>query len=214
MYFNDNILFHIERDFTMANISVKDILNSVCGKQENSNLPRCITNISTGVYLQEDDTTKEFSEVDAIKPVITLERHDKYVVCDIEYISAFDQDLREMYNAFTVFGSNLNESGTVEYEEGKYKLPYLIVRLTALQGYDHIVTLTNPIFWALTSNKPGSTPNTIRALFNAEDVLFFEGELLDEAKKVEEELSSRKLHEDMDSAYYEQREEETRRNNQ
>ena len=189
--------------------SVQEILDSICGKQDNSNLPRCATSVSTGLFIQKDDETRELMETNVVKPIISLERHNEFVVCDLFYISAYDQDLKDAYDVFELYGSNLNDIGVEEeIKEGELTVPYLVIALTALQGYDHVVTLSSPITWSLTSNKPGSMPNTIRILFKVEDVMFYEGQVLDEAKRVEDELAQKRLRTDISSSYYAQREEE------
>jgi len=197
----------------MAN--VQEILNSIVGKKDNSNLPKCSTSVSTGIYIESTDENKELAESNVIKPVIKIERHNEFVVCDLSYISAFDQDLREVYNIFELYGSNLNDVNMDTYAEGDRRVPYLVIALTALEGLDNAITLTSPIMWSLTSDKPGTTPNTIRVLFTVEDVMFYEGQLVNEAARVEEEINSTKLRTEMSAAYYEKKEEELKnRNNQ
>ncbi len=193
---------------------IQEILNSVCGKQDNSNLPKCSTTITTGIYVESVDNNKELAETNVIKPIVKIERHGEYIVCDLCYISAFDQDLREAYNIFELYGSNLNNVTFDQYKEGDRRVPYLVLALTAIQGIDNAVTLTTPIMWCLTSDKPGSTPNTIRVLFTVEDVMFYEGQLLDEADRIKEEMDNTRLRTDMSAAYYERKEEELRLKNE
>ena len=85
----------------MANIS--EILNSITGKQPNSNLTKASTTINVGTYIQKTQENKTIMEQTVVKPIVEMERHGEYIVCDLQFVSAYDADLREMYNLIEMY---------------------------------------------------------------------------------------------------------------
>ena len=195
----------------MANIS--EILNSITGKQPNSNLTKASTTINVGTYIQKTQENKTIMEQTVVKPIVEMERHGEYIVCDLQFVSAYDADLREMYNLIEMYGNNINGSVLEDYPIGEARIPTFVLMLTAIDGIDNCITLTSPIFWALTSNKPGSTPSMIRLLFNVEDVMFYEGTVEIDQEKIEKEVNEQRLRTEMEANFYSKKEEELKKNN-
>ncbi len=186
-------------------MTIEEILKSIVGKQENSNLPNCATNVTTGIYIMKTEDSKEIQEVSVINPVAKIERHEDFVVCDLQYVSAFSQDLRDVNDVFNLYGASMDKISSEELDQEDPRIPYLVITLTAIKGLDNVITLTNPIFWALTSEKPGMSPNIIRALFRAEDVMFYEGYNYDKADEYTEEITNKQKRIQMESDYYDKK---------
>lgn len=189
-------------------MTINEILKSIVGKQENSNLPKCATTVTTGVYIMRTEDSKEVAEANAINPVVNIERHEDFVVCDLRYISAFSQELRDVDNVFNIYGTSMDKASSEDTSPEDPRIPYLIITLTAITGKDNVITLTNPIFWALTSEKPGMTPSILRVLFRAEDVMFFEGRNYDQVEEMKEEIKKEQTRLKMESDYYDKADEE------
>ena len=197
-------------------MTIDEILKSIIGKQENSNLSKCATSVTTGVYIAKTEESKEIGEANTINPVIDIQRHEDFIVCDLQYVSAFSQDLREVDNILNIYGNSMDKTSSEDINPDDPRVPYLVITLTALKGKDNVITLTNPIFWALTSDKPGMTPSTIRLLFRAEDVMFFEGYNYDAADEYKQEIDDKQKRIDMNAAYYDKADADMRKaeNNQ
>ena len=197
-------------------MTIDEILKSIVGKQENSNLSKCATSVTTGVYIVKTEESKEIEEANTINPVIDIQRHEDFIVCDLQYVSAFSQDLREVDNILNIYGNSMDKTSSEDINPDDPRVPYLVITLTALKGKDNVITLTNPIFWALTSDKPGMTPSTIRLLFRAEDVMFFEGYNYDAADEYKQEIDDKQKRIDMNVAYYDKADADMRKaeNNQ
>ncbi len=191
--------------------TVQEILDSISGKQNNSNLPKCSTTVTTGLHIESTNDDKILAECAAIKPSIKLERHNQYVVCDLIYASAFDQDLHEAYSVFELYGSNMNDIDMDNYVEGDRRIPFLVIVLTALAGYDNTITLDTPIMWSLVADRPGATPNVIRVLFTVESVLFYDGEKIDEGVGAIDKANTAQFNSDVEESFLEQKAEEQER---
>ena len=152
---------------------INEILDSITGKQPNSNLTKASTTVNVGTYIEKTQENKTIMEQTIVKPIIEIERHGEYIICDLKFISAYDADLREIYNLIEMYGNNINNTVLEDYAIGEARIPTFVLMLTAINGIDNCITLSAPIFWALTSDKPGATPNMIRFLFHVDDVMFY-----------------------------------------
>ncbi len=192
---------------------INEILDSITGKQPNSNLAKASVTINVGTYIEKTKENKTVMEQTIVKPIVEIQKHGEYIVCDLQFISAYDADLREMYNLIEMYGNNINGSVLEDYPVGEARIPTFVLMLTAINGIDNCITLASPIFWALTSNKPGATPSMIRLLFVADDVMFYEGTVEINQDEIEKEVKEQRLRTEMDANFYSKREEELKKNN-
>lgn len=192
---------------------INEILDSITGKQPNSNLTKASTTVNVGTYIEKTQENKTIMEQTIVKPIIEIERHGEYIICDLKFISAYDADLREIYNLIEMYGNNINNTVLEDYAIGEARIPTFVLMLTAINGIDNCITLSAPIFWALTSDKPGATPNMIRFLFHVDDVMFYEGTVEINQKEIEKEIKEQRLRTDMEANFYSKKEEELKKNN-
>lgn len=156
--------------------TVREMLDSVCGKNEETGLPNAASSLTTGIFIESSEETTEIASFSTLKPVVNIERHQQFVVCDFTFSSAYDEDLKQMFKIFELYGKNSGENSISDYGDGQARVPYLALVLTAVVGPAHMFTLISPVMWVLTSAKPGSMPNTLRVLFTIENVLMQEGQ--------------------------------------
>lgn len=158
-------------------MEVRDMINSVCGKIENSNLPKGDIMFENSVYIPAEDRNSVLSTDAFYKPIIEIERHGSYITLDLKFISAFDNDIKIIWNALNVYGSNANDVSFEKNEDNDdLRIPVFTFIIQPHEGKADYLTLSMPIMWALTSDKPGVNPHIIRVLFSVDDLYVFEND--------------------------------------
>ena len=183
-------------------MTVREIFDMLSGYDEKTKKPNCSTQFTIGKYYEETGDYDDPVILDTGKPAITLNRRDEFIECDFIFKSQFDQDLRAVFNHLDLFMKKKDEFLDTDFEEGSAVIPFFIVTLYSTHGRDCVVTLENPVFYCLTSLKPGTPPNTIAILFKAEDVLAQLGDGEDMIEKEMKKLEEEKAKELRNEEYY------------
>lgn len=161
------------------------------GNKNNAGLSETSVCVECTVLDLKTENDKPIVSVAFKKPIIRVERHYEFIQLEFSFISALDTDLKLMWNAIELYGKTADDINS-KVEETMSFASCGITMMPACYNGEYYCTAVNPLFWSLTSTEVGEAANTIRILFDAEDLKIFKNLNMDleaEEKKIKEEIA-------------------------
>ena len=156
-------------------MKVKEVFESVTGTLPNSHLPKANIYMESGVYSPEENNNTVIASADMYKPIVEIQRNGRFLNIDLKFSSAFDNDIKVLWNLITLYSTNANDLTNYNDESSlSTKEPSLALIIAPTELLPVYITAINPLLWALTSEKPGINPNIIRLVYDADLVICYE----------------------------------------
>lgn len=147
---------------------INDLMNSICGIDEN-NKPKAMIGFSHEVWKVEDSSySHPISTYSIQKPSIEMFiMAEKYLMVDMRFEYDIDIDLKQLWKKLS------------EYEDKKDEIYVKRFVFIPNEYKGYYMDCTFPIFYALQPTQPGGKNNTIRVLFELENVNIYYSDELD-----------------------------------
>lgn len=155
-------------------MEIKDILDSICGRNELNNSSKAMT----GCYLYEMDLNgeniKDISSSITYMPEVYLYPAGNFIQIDIVFSSDGDSDFYKM-NQMLAKRLELERDNP----NSRYMVVFNFLPANADKGDTGYFEVFNPLMHCLTAIAPKSPVSTLRMLLEAEHVQFYESEDFD-----------------------------------
>lgn len=143
-------------------IDLKEFLEHLSDKDSN-HMSTTAVSLNCAILDLQTNTDKTISSVSMQKPVILVERRGNYIQLDFKFVSPLDTDLKIFWNALELYGKTCNDINVDTEKTGLYITLSLSLIPDFYEG-KYFAALSDPIFWALTSEDIEKSPNIIRMM--------------------------------------------------
>lgn len=188
--FEDDIDIAMDADEDMdAEADIDDLENSYakmileqCVGVDTDNKPKATIAISLTMENIIEETSKAVATAAFCSAPIEINSRHRFIEVIQTYPSSASNDLKVLWAHLEKYGTLLNKQSADDTELPSFKM--YIVPHSALGSC--FINGCEPVYWGLTSSKPGAVADQIRVLFDAEFVDFYETDDID-IKEIEAE---------------------------
>lgn len=147
-------------------MDLQELFNLASGVNEDKTNKSSIAITTMFMDGETEDVDETFSYATPA-PIVKIENRSNYVQVDLVFDHHLNEALRVIWATLEKYGQDLSENADETYD-----IPILLLTVVplSLKGVTNIA-MFNPIIWTLQPENPlAETANTIRLLFNADDV--------------------------------------------
>lgn len=147
-------------------MDLQELFNLASGVNEDKTNKSSIAITTMFMDGETEEVDETFSYASAA-PVVKIENRSNYVQIDLVFDHHLNEALRVIWATLEKYGQDLSENADETYD-----IPILLLTVVplSLKGVTNIA-MFNPIIWTLQPENPlAETANTIRLLFNTDDV--------------------------------------------
>lgn len=188
----------------MAEITSNEIIETASG-EDDMGFNKSAAGLFFEIVGPDGQVKEKVDEVDVDKPIINIHKNLKRVFVDLIFSSKLDTDFN-MMNDLMLKAFQADKS--VKEDGSEIPLVSLSIIPHAYDGKYYILC-TDPMFWALTSQSPRGDIDTLRMVFDEEDVYFIQ--VSDEAlNQMHDDIEAEVAAEQREADFYAQKDEERR----
>ena len=165
----------VETDIEDLENSYAKMILDQCQGVDEDNRPKATVAVSLTMENVLEDTSRVVVQSACATAPVTINSRHRFIEVDMTFASPTANELKLIYSHLERYGDLLNKQEPDDDEIPSFK--FYIVPVSSLGSC--FISAVEPVFWALTSNKPGEVPNQVRILFDAEYVDFYETDEVD-----------------------------------